>query len=441
MCDFVMTKKHQILLTFSVVNILCLFNFAYAQLTVNLEPEIDTQIIRIGTTVQYSYSEKLLITARANKQTVKYQWTVDGIPLSENPEKQEFLFIPPENIHDEVIQKTVSITVIDDSELTATDSLTFIIIPLSPEERRKRFKLMREELPVDAKIEHFQNRFIGHKKHYEELREREKNKRESINDEIVPVLLEIIDELKEIERIYLKYPKLFQGRIKPPDQFIRKNFEQEIISRLTPDVLPTVELILKPDTKVIYLGEESQILITAQPNKEGLQVEWTKIGPGTFKTKSFAGIYYSPDGIKGTSDKVTISITVTDDKGRIATDTVIFDILASLPMATPTPVLFPVRIHRITMTNSRGQIIHSLDSTYHLKPNEKININIESEETDSVDVKFICQAIRGIIENNKQYIAPDIPGGRDIITIKAIDKRTGNMLIQNVIKVKIIQLQ
>lgn len=119
---------------------------------------------------------------------------------------------------------------------------------------------------------------------------------------------------------------------------------------------PAVQLLLDPDTRTLSVGlEPKEIWIQAQLNGEDWQLTWEFQGPGDFQHVGTGGIYTAPEKIEDASVTATISVTVTDDAGKIATDTVIFTLVPSAfppipipeptspptPKPTPTPTPLP----------------------------------------------------------------------------------------------------
>ena len=75
---------------------------------------------------------------------------------------------------------------------------------------------------------------------------------------------------------------------------------------------------------------------------------------------------------------------------------------------------------------------------YVLKPDERVTLKVEVQGSAKNNVKFEYVTTRGKMESGSIYIAPDEPGRRDLITIRAVDSNTREMIAQAMIKIKII---
>lgn len=204
---------------------------------------------------------------------------------------------------------------------------------------------------------------------------------------------------------------------------------------------PAVKLIMEPSEKVIRIGAEpQQIWIFPRTNERNVQFEWKSEGPGELKIEEggVGGIYNLPDKIKGLTAKVSIAVTITNDKGETATDSVTFSLEAIPPTPTPTPV--PISIRQIHLKNDENSII---EPTYSVKPGENINIVADITKPSASNAKVKYSAIYGQIVFHQQgvmYTAPNRPGGRDIVTVKVVDGATGKLILPKIIKIEILDM-
>ncbi len=213
---------------------------------------------------------------------------------------------------------------------------------------------------------------------------------------------------------------------------------------------PTVDMnfVIPPNVRTILIGEVPEIIMTARANGQDLEFSWDIDGPGEFKgdTGTSTTFYIPPDKIDGESTEATISVTVTDGSGKKATDKVTFTLLAPptrttpTPNPLPTPVLTPapIRIRQVLLKErDSGDIIIS---TYLVEPGEVVTIAIAITTPPDRHIKVEGETIFGKVEFSQQeiiYTAPKKPGSGDIVTIKAVDNDSGEIIVQEIINITI----
>ncbi len=109
------------------------------------------------------------------------------------------------------------------------------------------------------------------------------------------------------------------------------------------------------------------------------------------------------------------------------------------PTVTPTPF---ARIIQVVFKDAGGNFIPEVGGKFSVKPLENVNVDVELEKRpENVQVTIDYRPAYGEIVSSSTYIAPDKPGGRDLITIKVFNKTTNEMLTQTAAKIKIIDVQ
>ncbi len=183
---------------------------------------------------------------------------------------------------------------------------------------------------------------------------------------------------------------------------------------------PTVELTIYPDPgkeviafipheesiALIPLGSRSQIWITAESSEENVTFKWKHNGPGKLRAiYPGLGIYNLPDKIDKESKDVTITVTVTNDKEKTASGRVTFTLFS--PIVAPRQVVI-------------------------------IPVNIISSPNRNIIVE--CEVVVGEVECSQQgiiYTARGKPGDKDIVTVRAVDEDTGEIIDWKIIKITI----
>lgn len=101
---------------------------------------------------------------------------------------------------------------------------------------------------------------------------------------------------------------------------------------------PNVNLVINPNVRIIRIQSEIELTVqTDDPNKPGLQFQWSLEGPGELLGDPHnPGIYYiPPTKVEGESAQATITVTVTDAEGRKTTENVTFTFDVSPPPIPP----------------------------------------------------------------------------------------------------------
>lgn len=202
---------------------------------------------------------------------------------------------------------------------------------------------------------------------------------------------------------------------------------------------PTVKIMTEPPDTVLRIGAEPhQIWIFPRTNEHNVQFEWKTEGPGEFKFEEggVGGIYNVPEKIQGSKAQVNITVTITNNTGQTATDSVMFTLKAIAPVPTPTPV--PLRIRQVRLTDTAND---DIEPTYSVKPGERLTIKTDITKPSDSNAIVKYTSIYGKIVSDQKgatYTAPNKPGGRDIVTVKVVDGKTGKLIIPKIIKIKIL---
>lgn len=145
-----------------------MLNFAYAQLTVTLEPASDTKILRVGATPLRSYSQQMLITARTNRQQCEFIWEINN---SVQPDVNlQFLYRPPDNIPERAELVSITVTVTDNNGEKTNDTLKFLLIPWQNDELREELKREIEQKDIRKRIAYLKQVLTKNIEKYEEQR-------------------------------------------------------------------------------------------------------------------------------------------------------------------------------------------------------------------------------------------------------------------------------
>ena len=108
------------------------------------------------------------------------------------------------------------------------------------------------------------------------------------------------------------------------------------------------------------------------------------------------------------------------------------------PTATPIPTSGPLSIRKVTLRDENGLIVSLIEGKYSVKAREKIRLEIDVENPSNHKISMTYNAIKGKVEANGVYIAPDNPGEKDIVTIRAEDRDAGK-IIQKPLNINIIE--
>lgn len=435
-----------LLLILTCVNILFPSFSVRAELSVKLIPTIDTQILRIGSIPGHDYSQSILIKAQTNKENVEFRWEVDlSSERFQKTKKSEFRYCPPDKIPERSEWVTITVTAKDEKGESASDSLEFLLVPW---DKKELFEELRRKTQKDKfeRVTYLKNVLLQNIEVYQKLKEKEILERVSVNDHLIPLLLDSIEKLKEFENFYhnsldglqenfsigqslrREFGTELVNRFTPnASDFTswRKEFEQELVNRLSPDILPSVEFVLIPDNYIIQIGSEpKEILITAHPNKENVRpVTWNLYGPGTFKGSGFSGVYTVPARLDEASAEVTIALTVVNDKNKTTTATTTLTLLSSMPP--------------IVMEDEEGNMILPFNEVYYLKPSENVVLRVNPEKLVAQKHKITYTTLRQVLINGN-YIASNIPGAKDIIFVKIVDD-LGGIIHEQMVQVETIE--
>lgn len=109
--------------------------------------------------------------------------------------------------------------------------------------------------------------------------------------------------------------------------------------------------------------------------------------------------------------------------------------VTSLATPPPTPTAY---IRQVVIKDVGGKMIPYGKGTFFIKPREEVTITVDIEGSSHDSLKVDYQTARGKIEASGKYVAPDMPGNTDVVTIKVSDITTGNIIIQKRVKIQII---
>jgi hypothetical protein len=77
-----------------------------------------------------------------------------------------------------------------------------------------------------------------------------------------------------------------------------------------------------------------------------------------------------------------------------------------------------------------------MNPSYFLDAGETVTIAVEMAKPADHEVVVECKAIRGSV-TGMTYTAPNNPGGKDMVTVKALDKTTQKIIFQKTIQIQI----
>ena len=201
----------------------------------------------------------------------------------------------------------------------------------------------------------------------------------------------------------------------------------------------TVKITTHPQTNTIDIfrnGEPSpkKVAITTETDDTSLIFEWKLNGSGKLEGDLRApGVFYiPPENIVSPVEQAVITVEVTDNKvGKKANDSIMFILTAKEPPVPP-----QVQIHAVHVKDKNT----TMNPTYFIAPGA--TVTIEADITKPVDrnIGIGCTATFGtakIADQQILYTTPSEPGGIDMVTIKAIDNDTNEVVDQKLIMIKI----
>ncbi|MCP4370125.1 MAG: hypothetical protein GY797_18730 [Deltaproteobacteria bacterium] len=307
-----MNKTYQtllVLLILTSLNVLLTFNNGYAGLIikqlktgliVKLKTDIDTQIIRVGGLIP----EKIVITAETREQNLQFTWNIDGPGKLLETTTNQNVYIPPDKIDEAAAQTAITVTATDDQGNQGGDELTFTLIPFSTQEQLIRLKVKLNTEKYEALIKQEQQGV-------------------SVTDQIIPILEEIIEGLKETKEIYEKlsqtHPEILQELNQT--QYTIKRFEKGLFNRLspTPTPIPSPEIritikngdgkIRKPVEDVYFIKVKEVVTITVDianlPNRY-IEIGWSSGRGRIEEIDKKTTTYTTPTTIGG--DYITVNV-------------------------------------------------------------------------------------------------------------------------------------
>jgi hypothetical protein len=205
---------------------------------------------------------------------------------------------------------------------------------------------------------------------------------------------------------------------------------------------PAIKLAAYPDIRILPVALNlPPIWIVAKRSDEQLPLKWEINGPGEFRREDMqgVGIYQPPDRIAGASATATITATITDPEGRQTADSLTFTLLAPLPPPLPTPAPAAAAVPlKLRIKEKDGS---SKKASYAVKPGEKLTFQVEMSSPNASNLSLECSAVFSkptCQQGEIIYTAPpDKPTGRDLITIRVVDRQTGKYVGQDVISIEI----
>ena len=112
----------------------------------------------------------------------------------------------------------------------------------------------------------------------------------------------------------------------------------------------------------------------------------------------------------------------------------------SRPVLTTAPAT-EVSIEKVALQDERKAFIPAIDGMHVVKPGERATLDVQLNVPAQDTIKFEYSAAFGTIEADSAYIAPVKPGGKDLLTVKVVNKETGKLLAQRVVKIQIMSTQ
>jgi len=101
-----------------------------------------------------------------------------------------------------------------------------------------------------------------------------------------------------------------------------------------------------------------------------------------------------------------------------------------------------VHIRQVVVKDARGFFVNlANDGQYHLKPGEKVRIEVELDKPSTSNITVDYLPRYGYVEANTTYIAPSQPGETDQVKIKVWNNRTGALLDMDMITIKTVDVQ
>ena len=88
----------------------------------------------------------------------------------------------------------------------------------------------------------------------------------------------------------------------------------------------SIRLVVNPDRTTFHL-DDGEIALTARVRGKNLRYTWELIGPGKLDGEGSAIFYVLPDRIDGPSVKSLVTVTVSDESGKTAQESVTFTLL------------------------------------------------------------------------------------------------------------------
>lgn len=201
-----------------------------------------------------------------------------------------------------------------------------------------------------------------------------------------------------------------------------------------------VKIITYPQTNTIDIFQNSEpspkkVIITTETDGQGLTFEWKLNGSGKLEGDlGNPGVAYIPsENITSPVEQAVITVEVTDKEGKKANDSIMF-ILTAKELPLPPQV----QIHAVHVKDKNKNTI--MNPTYLLNPGATVTLEADITKPAGRNIGVGCTATFGEVKINGQqilYTAPNEPGGIDMVTVKAIDNDTNEVIDQKLIVIKI----